>query len=307
MRITRPATVLSVFFEVVLPVALIAVAGGAVGRWRAIPVAPLSTLVFYLLSPSLVFNSLANTELSAGESARIVGVLLATFAVMYVCAAAWSGVRRHGRALRAAFALGATTPNLGNMGIPVAQLAFGDEGAQIAVMTFVVGAVLSYTAGIAIASMATGTTLDAFRAPFRYPTVYAAALGVLVNALNVDLPVAVDEPVRTLAGGAIPCMLVVLGLQLQHAGSREHLTDAIAVNLGRLLIAPAVAFAVASLMGLGGETRDTLVVLASMPTAVIATILATEFRAEPGFVTRIVVTSTLASMLTLTVLIALLR
>jgi predicted permease len=44
-----------------------------------------------------------------------------------------------------------------------------------------------------------------------------------------------------------------------------------------------------------------------MPTAVIATIVAVEFDAEPGFVTRAVVTSTVLSMLTLTVLISLIR
>ena len=44
-----------------------------------------------------------------------------------------------------------------------------------------------------------------------------------------------------------------------------------------------------------------------MPVAVITTILATEFHARPDFVTRVVITSTLASVLTLTVLIALVR
>lgn len=44
-----------------------------------------------------------------------------------------------------------------------------------------------------------------------------------------------------------------------------------------------------------------------MPTAVIATVLATEFNARPDFVTRNVVVSTLLSMLTVTALITLLR
>jgi predicted permease len=44
-----------------------------------------------------------------------------------------------------------------------------------------------------------------------------------------------------------------------------------------------------------------------MPTAVVATILATEFKAQPAFVTRVVVTTTLASMLSLTLVITLVR
>jgi predicted permease len=298
---------LEVFLEIVLPVFLVALAGGAVARWRAIPVAPLSGVVFYLFSPALVFYSMATTDLPAGDSLRIVGVLLASFAAMYVASTAWSFGRKHDAQMKAAFALGATTPNAGNMGLPVAQLAFGDAGLQIAVVNFVAGATLTNTAGIAVASMAGGSHLDAMRAPFRYPSLYAALAGVLVKVAGIDLPVTLEAPLKSMAGAAVPSMLVVLGLQLQNAGGREHLLDTVAVNAGRLLIAPGAAWLAATALGLDGVSRGTLVVLAAMPTAVIATILATEFKALPSFVTRIVVTSTLASMLTLTVLISLVR
>jgi predicted permease len=193
------------------------------------------------------------------------------------------------------------------MGLPVSQLAFGEAGLEIAVMNFVAGSVMANSAGIAVASMAGGSAREAIWAPLKYPSLYAAAWGVAVNVLGVELPITIDAPAKSLAGAAVPAMLVVLGLQLQNAGGREHMVDTVAVNLGRLLIAPGVAWVVASALGLGGVERGTLVVLAAMPTAVIATILATEFRAEPAFVTRVVVTSTLACMLTLTLLITLVR
>lgn len=299
---------LSVFLEVVLPVALVAVAGGLVGRWRAIPVSGLSPLVFYLFSPCLVFHSLSETKLSAGASFRIFVVMAATFIVMYLAATVYSLLSGHPRPLRAAVALAATTPNVGNMGLPVAQLAFGDAGLQVAVMNFVAGSALANSAGIAIASTAShGSRGEVLRAPLRYPALYAAAAGALVNAFAIDIPKTFDAPISSLAGAAVPSMLVVLGLQVQRAISLEHLSEVLVVNAGRLLIGPAVAYAAALALGLDGITRDTLVVLAAMPTAVIATILATEFGAVPTFVTRAVVTSTFASMLTLTVLIALVR
>ncbi|MGE3961523.1 MAG: AEC family transporter [Dehalococcoidia bacterium] len=298
---------LSVFFEVVLPVALIAILGAAVGRWQSIPVRPVSGLVFYLFSPSLVFHSLSTTEVPGGDALRIVAVGVLTFVAMYVAATAWSTAFRHPRALRAGFALAAVTPNVGNMGLPVALLAFGQAGFDIAVVNFVVGAVLAYTAGIAVASMAGGSAARALQAPFRYPVVYAAAAGVAVNALNVDLPVTIEAPVETLAGAAVPVMLVVLGLQLHVAAAMTEVRDTIASNALRLLIAPVAAWLVASAVGLDELARDTLVVLAAMPTAVVATVLATEFNARPDFVTRSVVLSTLLSMVTATALITLVR
>ena len=298
---------LRVFLEVVLPVALVAVIGGAVGRWRGVPVAPASALVFYLFSPALVFHSMATTQVSADVSLRIVVVMVATLLAMWGVAAAWSFARGHDSPFRAAFALGATTPNQGNMGLPVAQLAFGAPGLEIAIMAFVVGATLTNTAGIAVASMAGGSRLEALRAPFRYPALYAAAAGVAVNALGLELPATLDAPIRSLAAAAVPVMLVVLGLQLKAEGLGDDLLEIVAVNAMRLGVAPAASWLVASAVGLEGVTRSTLVVLAAMPTAVIATILATEFGARPAFVTRVVVTSTLASMASLTVLITLVQ
>jgi predicted permease len=296
-----------VFLDVVLPVALVAIAGGLVGSWRKVALAPVSTLVFYLFSPALVFHSLATTKLSAGASLRIVGVMVATYVAMYIVSTIWSVLVRHEPSMRAGFALAATTPNVGNMGLPVAALAFGAAGFDVAVMNFVAGAILANSGGIAIASMAGGSKMEALRAPFRYPSVYAALAGFLVNALHVPMPVTIDAPVSTLANAAVPVMLVVLGLQLRHAVGLDHLRDAIAVNAVRLLVAPVVAWFVASALGLDGVTRGTLVVLSAMPTAVIATIVATEFGAQPVFVTRAVVTSTLVAMLSLTVLITLVR
>lgn len=296
-----------VFLDVVLPVALVAVAGAIVGNWRKVTLAPVSALVFYLFSPALVFHSLATTTLSAGTSLRIVAVMVTTYVAMYIVATIWSTLVRHEPSMRAGFALAATTPNVGNMGLPVAKLAFGAAGFEVAVMNFVAGAILANSGGIAIASLAGGSKMEALRAPFRYPSVYAALSGLVVSAFHVKLPLFIDAPVATLAEAAVPVMLVVLGLQLRHAVGTDRLVDTGAVNAVRLLVAPVVAWFVASAIGLDGVQRGTLVVLSAMPTAVIATIVATEFKTQPAFVTRAVVTTTLTAMLSLTVLITLVR
>jgi predicted permease len=299
---------LRVFFDVVLPVFIVALLGGAVGRWKNLPVSAISTLVFYLFTPSLVFYSLSTTEVSAGDAGRILAVMLFTFFSMFIASNIWSFARRHEAPMRAAVALSATTPNVGNMGLPVSQLAFGAAGLDVAVMCFVIGSIMGNSVGIVIGSTAgSGSKREALRAPLRFPAVYAAMAGVIVNVLSIDLPVAIDSPAKSLAGAAVPTMLVVLGLQLRQAGGRDFLPDTIAVNLFRLLLAPGSALLACILLDLHGITRDALIVAAAMPTAVIATIVATEFKANPAFVTRIVVTSTIASMISLSVLISLLQ
>ena len=297
---------LSVFFEVVLPVMLVAAAGAVVGRWRAVPAEPLSAVVFLLFTPALVYDSLANSELAAGLSLRIAAVAVIIYVVGYVAATAWSLLVRHEPPQRAAFALVVTSLNTGNMGIAVALLAFDEIGVQIAVLTWVVHATLITSAGIVIATLPSGSSRRALIKPFAYPALYAAVLGFIANGLDAELPVTIEAPIATLADAAVPAMLVVLGLQLGRGlGDLGELADSAAASVLRLLLGPLVALGAALALGLEGTTRDVVIVLGGMPTAVIATIVATEFDVRPQFVTRSVVTSTLASVATLTVLLTL--
>ena len=123
--------------------ALVAIVGGAVGHWRRVPIAPVSALVFYLFSPALVFHSMAKTTLSIGASLQILAVMAITFVALYLVATIWSSAVRHDAKARAGFALATTVPNLGNMGLPVARLAFGQAGLEVAVVNFVMGSVLA--------------------------------------------------------------------------------------------------------------------------------------------------------------------
>src|SRR5690606_26194320 len=107
--------------------------------------------------------------------------------------------------------------NQGNMGLPIAALAFGETGLRIAVVVFVTGVLLWSSAGIALASLARGahSPRRAMLAPLRYPSIYAAVAGALVNATGVDLPTALSESTRTLGDASVPTMLVVLGMQFR--------------------------------------------------------------------------------------------
>jgi predicted permease len=101
-------------------------------------------------------------------------------------------------------------------------------------------------------------------------------------------------------------MLVVLGLQFRRP-RLDDLVDPAVTTTNRLLIGPLVAWPLAAAVGLGGVTADTSVLMAAMPTAVMSTILAAELDANGELVVSTVIISTLCSIATLTVLLALLR
>ena len=115
------------------------------------------------------------------------------------------------------------------------------------------------------------------------------------------------RPIRLLADALIPTMILVLGMQLERVKKLERPGFiALAVVLS-LLITPLVALGLTWLLGISGPARQAGVLLASMPSAVITTILAMEFDVAPALVTNVVFVTTLISPITLTLLIAYLR
>lgn len=300
--------VLDVLFTVVAPVMAVALVGGLVGRRIGLPVEPLSRAVFTLFSPALVFSSLSSLELAGAEAVRLVVVAAGVFTVNAVLAVGWGLARGTDRAVRATTVLGGCVVNHGNMGLPIAALAFGDEGLRLAVVVFVAGVVLWSSAGIALAGVVrgTGTRRQALVAPLRYPSLYAAAAGVVVNLTSVPVPALVAESARTLGQASIPCMLVVLGLQFRMP-DRRALTEPLAVAVNRLVVGPLAAWGLAGAVGLSGLAASTAVLQSGMPAAVMSTILARELDARPDLAVNTVLVTTLVSVVTLTVLVAVLR
>jgi predicted permease len=196
--------------------------------------------------------------------------------------------------------------NAGNYGLSLNGFTYGEETLAYASIYFVCSATMVYTLGIAIASMGKASLKTALINLLKFPTLYALLIGVLFNAANWDLPIAIDRAVTTLGDGAIPAMLVILGMQLGNAKLEGRLsTIGLATGL-RLLGGPLVAFGMSLLFNLQGPALQAGVTEASMPTAVMTIILATEFDVRPGFVSTVVATTTILSPLTLTPLIALL-
>jgi predicted permease len=98
---------------------------------------------------------------------------------------------------------------------------------------------------------------------------------------------------------AIPLMLLILGIQLSRASLQGQWSVMMGASFIRLLGGALVGFLLAFLLGLGGVTRQAAIVEAAMPTAVVASVLATEFNSDAKLVSSIIVLSTLLSILTL--------
>ncbi|MDW8226785.1 MAG: AEC family transporter, partial [Anaerolineales bacterium] len=165
---------------------------------------------------------------------------------------------------------------------------------------FVASMMMMYTVGIAIASLGRLNIRQALSNLLKVPSMYAMILAVLFAGWNLSLPHFLERTVDLGAGGTIPAMLVLLGIELQRA---TRLSQPIAISipsLVRLVAGPFLAWILASFLALPLPARQAGIVQAGMPTAVLTTVVASEYKLDTALVTAIVFFTTILSPLTLT-------
>ena len=298
---------LTIFADNILPILLVAGVGFLAVRFLKADVQTLSSVTFYALTPCLVFNTLVTSQISAAEFGRMVSFAVSMIAATGLVAGLVSLALRLDRATTSAFLMVAMFTNAGNYGLPLVLFAFGQEALALATVYFVSNFILMYTVGVLLAASGQHGTWKALVNVLKLPTVYVVAAAVVVMLARVTVPAPIMRPIALLGNAALPMMIVVLGMQLGQASLPERPWLVGVATVFRLVVLPALALVLASVLGLRGVEQQAAVVQAAMPTAVIVAVLALEYGAAPSFVTAVVFLSTVLSPLTLTPLIALLK
>jgi predicted permease len=296
----------TVLLNVVLPVFLVAgVAALAQTRLR-LNVQTISRATFYLFAPALVFDSLVSAQVTPAQFGGITAVLLLVTAILWILGIVAGRLLKLEGPTHAAFLAAILLMNAGNYGLPVNLFAFGQSGLAYASVYFTMSALLSSSLGVYLTAHGHAPATMALRRVAGVPLAYAAILGLIFSLGHVTVPEPLQKAVHLLGQASVPAMLVVLGIKLTETfrtRRRGFNLPALATVAGlRLLAAPALAWGAAWLLGLRGLEQSVAVVESAMPTAVITTILSTEFESDPPFAAMCVLVTTLGSLLTLTLL-----
>ncbi len=185
--------------------------------------------------------------------------------------------------------------NAGNMGLPLAVLAFGEAALPGAVVLFVVEGVLHFTLGQYLMDHRAG-----FLRILKIPMIQATAAGLIFNLGGWSLPQAVAVPIEMLGQVAIPLLLFALGVRLVDV-------DLTYWRLGILgaLLCPlsgiAAALIVLPLLELPPTQAALLLVFGALPPAVMNYIVAESYNQEPTRVASIVLLGNLMSVVSIPV------
>ncbi|MBM3127526.1 MAG: AEC family transporter [Chloroflexi bacterium] len=300
------ANLASILINIISPIVLLAFTGFLLARKIGVEARPLSRTMLYLFTPALVFSLTYKARLD--EEYASIGLFVVIIAALML-ALCWllATILRYDRLTTSAFMLGSLFVNAGNYGLPLMLFAFGEEGLVRAAFYFTINAILVQTLGIFVAARGKANARAALINTLKLPLVYAVTLGLIFNLAQFQMPEPLSKAIDLAADAAVPTMLVILGIELARAKIEDDRAVIGLATVVKLIVAPVLAFLLAALMGLEGVTRAICIVQASMPTAVMATIVAVEFDARPKLVTGIVFASTLGSILTLTILLGILK
>jgi predicted permease len=277
--------------EIVAPVFLLAAVGFAwVKLGFEFRLQFVTRLAMTLSVPCLIFVALMEAEI---EAAALTGTLLASVVAYGAVTVAFFGIVAVFRLPRQTYLSPLIFGNTGNLGLPLALFAFGQEGLGFAVVVFAVTAVWSFTFGIWVV-----TGDGNLGRLLKEPIVAGTLLGALFLWQGWETPTFLTNALRLTGQMAIPLMLVTLGV----AVARLHPSrfgQAFWLSAMKFALCFAIAWATGRWFDLAPVPFAVLVLQLSTPVAVTSYLIAEKYAADADAVAGLVVVSTLLSVVTL--------
>ena len=306
------ASLAQIFASVCLPLFVLMGAGWGLDRKFQLDLGTLVKLNIYLMVPCFIFVRIYSSQMDMGSAAPIFFFTLTVLACL-LCLSLLAGIRS-GPAERKTLML-AMFYNCGNYGIPLTALAFGAGATEIQVFALLGMNISTFSLGMLIAASQGNSDSDNHgraRTPWalvlRQPSIYAITLAFLLKPLSVDLTQItwLWKPLEYTASALIGFALITLGVQLSKtrpAALRGPVSLALALKLA---VAPLIAWPLTGLFGFDSETSRILIAGAAAPTAINTALLAHEFGGDSQFAASAVFYSTLASVVTVSIVLAIL-
>lgn len=297
-------TLLPIFVRVILPVLVMMAVGYLAARFLFFDLKTLSRVGLYVLVPCMTFTAMARTTLSAIELGQIGLFFFLTTAVLTTLTAVVTRLLKLDATSASSFQLSVLFTNCVNVGFPVLFLAYGQSAVDRALVYTIAMQIVLQTYGVYLAAAGKANWRDALKRVAQMPGMYAMVIGLAVNALRLNVPAAIFDPLKLIGDSIVPYLLIVLGMQLASVSVRGNLRVASIAALMRLVVGGLISIPIAGAMGLQGVTRQTLILENSMPTAIFGVALAQEFDTAVDLITAVIFISTLASIVTLTIWLA---
>jgi len=280
--------VLERLLGIIVPVFSVVALGWLYGRRAKPDMAWVNRISMNVLAPALIFSALASKDFDIAQHWPVIlgsiGVVLGSGLL------AWPFAKLLHEDPRT-FVPPMMFNNCGNMGLPLAMLAFGAPGFSAMVAAFTISNLLQFTLG---------RWLIDHHARFgdllKSPMVWSTFVGFAFALVHPPLPEFAAVTFRMVGEALIPMMLLSLGVRL----TSIRWGDARLGVIGGL-VCPLTGIAMAALLTpllrLDPMQTGLLLLFGCLPPAVLNFMVAEQFRQEPGKVASIVLIGNMLALL----------
>lgn len=273
--------------SIILPVLLIVAVGWFYALRNKVDMSAANRINMDVCVPLLVFSVLAAKDFDLAAQWKLVpasvGVILLSGLL------AWPVARLFKISVRTLLPPMMFNNN-GNMGLPLALLAFGHAGFSAFVVPFAISNLLHFTLGSYFFNKQ--MRLGALA---RNPIVIASVLGVGCGLMRLPMPDWLMFAAKLLGNVSIPMMLFALGVRMVDvdlSGWRAGLLGAVLCPLTGML----AAFLIAPALQLSPLHTQLLYLFGALPPAVLNFLMAEHYQREPERMASIVLIGNLASV-----------
>lgn len=259
----------------------------------------LGEIAFFVASPALMVVTIGGIEL--GGAATNLLVSAASLATSFAAYAVVAGLRWQLDAGSVVIgSLVSSYVNAGNLGIAIAAYVVGDIA--VVVPALLVQMLVVQPLALMVLDRHTGRRgggLAVLRRLVTNPFTVAALIGVVLAVTGAELPPVVDQPLRLLAGAAIPLMLLSYGAALRlspRIGQAGHRREVVTASTLKLLVMPVVAWTVGRACGLEGDALLGVVITAGLPSAQNIFLHATRYRVAETIAREVILVTTVCSL-----------
>lgn len=270
---------LSRIADVIIPVFLIVAIGYGYARRRAPDLSTFNRIALDVLASVLVYSALAAKDFRLADHVPL--LIGGTVLILGSGLLAWPLARLSGAQPRTLVPV-VMFNNCGNMGLPLALLAFGPAHFGAAVALFSVSNLFHFSLGARITS-ASARTRDLLTSPLMVATV----LGFASALFDLRPPDVLLGGLKLLGDAMLPMMLFALGVRLTSL-TRGGLALGLLGALARPLLGLAIGIPLAWALGLEGAARGQLLLFAALPPAVMQFMLAERYHQEPDKVAAMI-------------------
>ena len=251
-------------------------------------------LVYYLLFPVLLFNSIVKSPLQWATTLHMaaggVGTVCVGVALAYALGR-WPGVdaRLHASGAQVAFRFNSY------VALALAERLAGASG--VAWIALLVALCVPVCNVAAVWPLARHGGHSYLREIVRNPLIVSTLAGLLANLAGLRFPDPIAVTLQRIGGAALPLGLMTVGAGLQLGGLAAAPRLAAAVLAIRHAVLPAVAIGLSSALSLAPSQRLVVVAFAALPTASSCYVLAARMGGDAPFTAGLVTVSTLLGML----------